>query len=152
MHVIKKFSVKNRSFSQCILGKKIEDFYFEVNSPTEKDCVKIVFENKAEIFIYSFMRIFADQEILFSITDCWLYNKDFDNISKFKKRLIGSQVQSIKFNKIGDFTLLMDNDIKIQSVIDTTLGETDYVRIENGQEYYILCRLNNELITIIGNE
>lgn len=152
MHIIKKFSVKNKSFSQHILGKKIVDFYFEINSPIEKDCIKIVFENKAEILIYSFMRILANQELLFSITDCWLNNKDVDKISKLKKQLIGTQVESIRFNKIGDCTLLMDNGTIIQSVIDTTLGETDYLRIEHRQEYYILCRLNNELITIVGNE
>ena len=152
MHIIKKFSVKNKSFFQYILGEKIVDFHFEVNSPIEKDCIKIVFENKAEIFIYSFMRIIAKQKLLFSITDCWLNNKDFGNISKFKNQLIGAQVQSIKFNRMGDCTLLIDNGTKIESVIDTTLGETDYIRIEKEQEYYILCRLNNELITILGNE
>ena len=80
MHIIKKFSVKNKSFSQYILGKRIVDFHFEVNSPIEKDCIKIVLENKTEIIIYSFMRILANQRLLFSITDCWLGNKDFDNI------------------------------------------------------------------------
>ena len=152
MHIIKKFSVKNKPFSQYILGKKIVDLHFEVNSPIEKDCMKIVLENQTEILIYSFMRILANQRLLFSIADCWLENKDFDNICELKKQLIGFQVQSIKFNKIGDFTLLIENGTKIQSVIDTTLGETDYIRIEKEQEYYILCRLNNELITIIGNE
>ncbi len=152
MHKVKNFTVKNKPFSKHIVKKKIEGFYFDINSPIEKDCVRIVFENKAEIFIYSFVRIIAKQKLLFSIADCWLNNKDFENISKLKKQLIGSQVQSIKFNRMGDCTLLMDNGTKIESVIDTTLGETDYIRIEKGQEYYILCRLNNELITIIGNE
>lgn len=152
MHIIKKFTVKNKPFSQYIVGKKIEDFGFEVNSPIEKDCVRIVFENKAEIFIYSFMRIITKQKLLFSITDCWLENKELENISKLKKQLIGSQVQSIKFNRMGDCVILMDNGTKIETVIDTTLGETDYIRIEKELEYYILCRLNNELTTIIGNE
>lgn len=152
MHIIKKFSVKNKSFAQYILGKKIVDFQFEVNSPIEKDCIKIVLENQAEILIYSFMRILTNQKLLFSITDCWLDNKDFDNICGLRKLLIGFQVQSIKFNKIGDFTLSIENGTKIQSFIDTTQGETDYIRIEKEQEYYILCRLNNELVAIIGNE
>ena len=36
--------------------------------------------------------------------------------------------------------------------IDVTMGETDYLRIDNNKKYYVLCRIDNKLTEIVGND
>ena len=47
---------------------------------------------------------------------------------------------------------LLDNGKKIQIFIDATKDDPDYIIINKDKEYYWLSRVENKLVTMVGDE
>ena len=152
MHVVNEFNKNNEYISQFCLGKKIISFQCDCNRPIEKDCVTIILMDNTEIRIYSFMRIIQNNKSVFSITDYWLNNDILHIIKDIEKILSGSRITETTFNDVGDCVLCLENGVQVQIFIDVTMGETDYLRIDNNKKYYVLCRIDNKLTEIVGND
>ena len=152
MHVVKKFYVNYKDISKFCWNKNIVAFYCEYNRPVEPDCAVIVLEDGTEIRIYSFFRVLDENEIVFSISDYWVDNNISDSILFVQEQLKGAKIIKIKFNRIGDCVFLLDNGKKIQIFIDATKDDPDYMIINKDKEYYWLSRVENELVTMVGDE
>ena len=148
----KKFSPRNRTLINKLVGCKIKSVSYEINVPIESNSINIVFENDIEMNIYAFMRIIKDKKVILSSCDYYLCEEHEEYFASLRNALLGLEVQKIKFNVVGDVIFYLSNNVSFQIFINTSIDDDDFFYLFDNQSenYYELCRYEKKVFIFTG--
>ncbi len=163
MHLVKPFkNYENIMLKRLLVGQVIKDIEYSENIPLEDNTVNIYFTDGSYLKVYALMRIIKNKSILLCSSD-YYFNKEFVEDTKIdriedtlisnsllyaNKELKNSTVSEICFNKFGDMTICIGEDIVIEIYFDTTENDKDYYSYFGKNDYFSLCKIDNQ-VTII---